>query len=99
MIKRRIFQISLPTLITCLFLGSLIILPMVNVSSLPALEIFEADPENQNPFAQAELDDEIRFVTLVGVTIAGLFFSKSRSTDLDFQTACVSPGFPPPKYA
>ena len=99
MVKKRSSQISLVTLILCLCLGSLVILPMINVVGLPMLEISEADPGNYNLFDQADFDEEYFVVTIVCVTTTGLIFSKSRPMDLDFQTACLSPDSPPPKHS
>ena len=57
MINQRNSRISLATLILCLCLGSLVILPFIQViPSVP--EIFGIDVENYNLFNHAEFDDD-----------------------------------------
>jgi hypothetical protein len=89
----------LVTLILCLCLGSLVILPMLNVIGLSGSEIYLNDIENYNLLDQVEFDEEFFILTIIGSTLADIYFSKSRLMNLDFQTAYLSPVFPPPKYA
>jgi len=98
MAKQRSSQISLTTLILCLCLGSLAILPVINVVGTPALEIFGAVTES-NPLDQAELDDEFAIVAIAGMTFSGLIFLKTRTTNLDFLAIRLLPDSPPPKHA
>jgi len=99
MIMTRSSRISLVTLILCLCLGSLVILPMLNVVGLSVPKIFEVDLENYSLLDQVEFDEEFFIGTIIGKTIADQFLSKSRPMNLDFQTASLSPVSPPPKYA
>jgi len=99
MINQRSSHISLVTLILCLCLGSLVILPMLNVVGLSIPEIYGADIENYDWLDQVEFDEEFVNVLIIGTTIADLFFSKSRLMNLDFPTAYLSPVSPPPKYS
>ena len=99
MVIQRNSQISLAILIICLCFGSLVVMPMMNAFSLAAAEISDVGAENNDPSDQAELDEEFLFETIVGVIIAQFFFSKFGPMNLDFQTACLAPISPPPKYA
>jgi hypothetical protein len=99
MTKQCSSRISLVTLILCLCLGSLVILPMLNVVGLSVPEISGVDLGNYNLLDQVEFDEELFIVTIMGTTIAELFFLKSRPMNLDFQTACLSPVSPPPKHS
>jgi hypothetical protein len=98
MINLRSSQVFLVTLILSLYLGSLIILPVLNAIGMPVLEISEVASENCTLFNLAEFDEEFFIVTVVGTTIAGLIFSKSRPVNIAFQTISLSPHFPPPKH-
>ena len=97
MVKKRSSQISLTTLILCLCLGSLAILPVINVVGTPALEIFEELTAN-NSLDQADLDDEFAIATIAGATFSGLIFLKNRTMKLNFLSIRLSPDFPPPKH-
>ncbi len=97
MVKLCNFQVSLVTLILCLCLGSLVSLPIFNVVGIPAIEISEVNSENFNFINQAEFDEEYSILTIVSATIAGLVFSKYKPINLNFQTVCLLPHFPPPK--
>lgn len=98
MVRLRNSQASLVTLILCLCLGSLVSLPIFNAVGLPAVEIFEVNSENFNLFNQAEFDEGF-ILTVIGATIAGLVFPELKSLNLVFQTAFLSPHFPPPRHA
>ena len=98
MINQRNSRISLATLILCLCLGSLVILPFIQVNP-PALEIFAVDAENYNLFNHAEFDDDVFVISIVDATIAQLNFSKSRPINLFFQSTSLSPVSPPPKHS
>ena len=54
--------------------------------------------EDQNLLTHVELDDDYIALSVVSVIIVGINFSKSRPMKLDFQSACLTPVFPPPKY-
>jgi len=99
MTKQCSSRISLVTLILCLCLGNLVILPFLNVVGLSLPKISEVDLENYKLLDQVEFDEEFFIGTIIGKTIADLFFSKSRPMNLDFQTACLSPVPPPPKHS
>jgi hypothetical protein len=86
------------TLILCLCLGSVAILSFIQASP-SAPEISGIDAENYNLFDHAEFDDDFFVISIVGAAIAEQNFSKSRSTNLDFQSASLSPVSPPPKHA
>jgi hypothetical protein len=96
MINQRNFRISLATLILCLCLGSLVILPFIQVSS-SASEISGIDAENYNLFDHAEFDGDFIVMSIVNAAITDLNFSKSRPMNLDFQSTSLSPVSPPPK--
>ena len=99
MIKQRSSRISLVTLILFLCLGSLVILPMLNVVGISVPEISGGDLENYNLLDQVEFNEELLIGTIIGTTIADLFFSKPRPMNLDFQIAYLSPVSPPPKHS
>jgi len=99
MSKQRSSRISLVTLVLCLCLGSVAILPMLNVVGLSVPEISGVDLGNYNLLDQVEFDEEFLIGTNIGITITGLFFSKSRPMNLDFRAACLSPVSPPPKHS
>jgi hypothetical protein len=94
--NQRNSRISLVTLILCLCLGSLVILPFVQVGP-SAPEISGIDAENNNLFDHAEFDSDFIDKSIVGAVIAALNFSKFRSMNLDFQSTSLSPVYPPPK--
>lgn len=98
MIKQHSPRISLVTMILCICLGSLIILPILNVVGLSVPEISGVDLGIYNLLDQVEFDEEFIIGTIIGTTIAYLFFSKSRLMNLDFHTAYLSPVSPPPKH-
>jgi hypothetical protein len=72
---------------------------MLNISGLSVLEISRVDLGNYNLLDQVEFDEEFFILTIIGTTIADVFFLKSRLMNLDFQTDYSSPVSPPPKYA
>ena len=96
MINQRNSQISLVTLILCLCLGSLVILPFVQVGP-SAQEISGIDAENYNLFDHVEFDSDFIVKSILGAVIAALNFSKFRHMNLDFQSTSLSPVSPPPK--
>jgi hypothetical protein len=95
--KQRNSQISLATLILCLYMGSLFVLPMNNIASLSMLGIFEADNENYSLFDQVELDEDDFIVAVTGATTTSLISLKPRSMNLDFKDTNLSLISPPPK--
>lgn len=99
MVTWRSSRISLAILVICLSLVSLAAMPVMNTFSPSALEIFEADTENNDPSEQTEFDEDFLFETIVGDINAHLIFSKCGRANLGFQTACLAPVSPPPKYA
>jgi hypothetical protein len=96
---QRSSRISLAIFIICLCFGSLVVLPMMNAFSLAAAEISGVGAGNNDPSDQAGLDDEFLFEPMAGVIIARFIFSKFGPMNLDFQTVCLAPVSPPPKYA
>jgi len=96
---QRSSRISMVTLITCLFISSLVILPAINVAGLFVLEISGVESEKNNLFVQADFDEEFLIDTNVGATLARIIFSKSRPMSLYYQTAYLSPVSPPPKQS
>jgi hypothetical protein len=96
MINQRNSRISLATFIFCLCLGSLVALAFIQVNPF-ASGISGVDGENYNLFNQAEFDDDLSVVSIVGAKIGGLNFSMSTPINLDFQSTCLSPVSPPPK--
>ena len=99
MIMQRSSRTSLVTLILWLCLASLVILPMLNAVVLSVPKISEVDLENYSLLDQVEFDEEFFIGTIIGTTIADLFFSKSRLMSLEFKTASLSPVSPPPKHS
>jgi hypothetical protein len=96
MINQRNSRISLTTLILCLCLGSLAILPFIQVSPFTS-EISGIDAENCNLFDHAEFDGDFFVTSIVGAAVAELNFSKFKPMNLDFQSTSLSPVSPPPK--
>jgi hypothetical protein len=99
MSKQHSSPTSLTILILCLCLGSLVILPMSDITGLSMTDISEIDFENYSQFDQAELDDDISIGTMVSATIDGLVYLKSRLWNLDVPTSCLSPEPPPPEQS
>ena len=97
MAKQRSSQISLVTLVLCLCLGSLVILPMVNIFGQPTSVVSRVDIVNHDLLEHHEFDEEHFLLTTIGVTIVELISSKSRSMNLDCQTADLTSVSPPPK--
>ena len=96
MINQRNSRISLATLILCLCLGSLVILPFIQVGpSVPGISGIDA--EKHNLFDHTEFDGDFFVMSIVGAAIAEINFSKSRLMNLDFQSTSFPPVFPPPK--
>jgi hypothetical protein len=98
MANLRSLRISLVTLFLCLSLGSLVILPILNVVGPSTLEISEIDTENSNPLEPAESDDDLAVTSIRDLTIAGLFFSKLRNVSPVFHSAFLLAVSPPPKH-
>lgn len=96
MVKQRGAQTFLKILTICLCLGSLAILSIFNVGSMPL--ILEAVTEN-DAFDQSESDDEFAITATLGEMAAGLIFLNSRTSNLDFPALRLAPDSPPPKYA
>ncbi len=92
MAKLPCFRITLAILAFCLCLGSQATLPISNVVGLSLLEVVEIDLE------QSEFEEDA-LSTIVALIKADLMFSKSSPMNLDFQTVCFVPVFPPPKHA
>jgi hypothetical protein len=99
MIKKHSSIISLATLLLCLCLGSLVVLPITNVVGLSLPEIAGSASENYNLFDQAEIDADLFVAIIVSVTIAVLSFIKPRLKSLDFLSVFLSPVSPPPEHA
>ena len=98
MINQRNSRISWATLILCLYVGSLVILPFIQVSpSAPGTSGIDA--EKYIPFDHAEFDDDFFVVSIVGVKITKSNYSKSRTVNLGYLSACLSPVSPPPKHS
>ena len=97
MTKHCSYHISLATLILCLCLGSLVILPLVNVSGLSALVVSRVDIENHDLFEQLESLEELFLLASLGVTITKLLSSKFAPVDLDLPIAEFASVSPPPK--
>jgi hypothetical protein len=96
MINQRNSRSSFATLILCLCLGSLVVLPFIQTSpSMP--ELFGVDAGNYNLFDQAEFDFDLFVISIVGVAIAELYYSKPRPMNLDFESTSLLPVSPPPK--
>jgi len=98
MANLRSSRIALTILILCLCLGSLVVLPIMNVVNPSALEIFGIDSGYYNPLEQAESDDDLVVASILDKTNVGLVFSKSRTMNLDFQSASLASVSPPPKH-
>jgi hypothetical protein len=99
MFKQVSSRISLATLILCLCFGSLVILPLLNVVGPSIPEISGVDRSDYNLLDHFEFDEGFIIESIMGTTIAHQFFSQSRPMNLDFQTASLSPVFPPPKHS
>jgi hypothetical protein len=97
MIKQQHSRIPWVTLILCLCLGSLTVLPLVFIVGPSALGIYGIDLENSSSFNESEFDDDFSVPPVVDITTSGLIFSRFRSIHLAFQSAFLSPDSPPPK--
>jgi hypothetical protein len=78
-------------------MGSLGASPVGNISGVSGLEIFGFELENDNPFENAESDEEF-VIKIYGPLSNDLLSSKSRSINLDFQDFHSGPVSPPPKH-
>ena len=93
---KRNSRISLATLILCLCVGSLVILPFIQIDlSTPELSTMDVS----NLFEHTEFDDDFFVVSIVGVTVAELSFSKFRPENPGYLSASLSPVSPPPKHS
>jgi hypothetical protein len=96
MIDKRNSRISLATLILCLCLGSLVILPFIQINpSAPEFSTMDVS----NLFEHTEFDDDFFAVSIVGVKIAKPNYSKSRTANLGYLSASLAPVSPPPKHS
>jgi len=80
-------------------LGSLALLPILNVDSSFIPGILGPDSENYNLLEQVESEDDFVIASVLRQANASLIFSKSRTINPDFQSATLAFVFPPPKYA
>lgn len=99
MTVRHGFRISLTPLILWLCLGSLVILPVVNENNLWISGISEFDIENSNILDPTETDDDFLVFSMTGIVGVIPVFSQPQTTKLNFQSACLAPDSPPPKYS
>lgn len=99
MVNRRSSHRFWVTLILCLCLGSLAVLPILSVNGSFVPEILETESENYNPLEPAESDEDWMVASVCCQAKAGLIFSKSRTLNLDFYSAAIASVFPPPKYS
>jgi hypothetical protein len=98
MINQRNSQISLATLILCLLLGSLVILPFLQINPSTS-EIFGLEAENFGLFDHAEFDDDFLVKSIVDVKITQPNYLESRPANLGYLSASLSPVSPPPKHS
>lgn len=94
MIEHNISRTSFATLVICLCLGSLISLSVANTFDLSGVDFGD-----HHLLDQAEFDDDSFVVNDVGAKNAGVIFLKSSATNLNFQSASLSPIAPPPKHS
>jgi hypothetical protein len=99
MIQQRSFRVSLATLLLCLCVGSLMILPMTQGASLSMVQISEADPASCDLLDQAEFDEESFVAPIAGAAPMFRILSRFGPSSLHFQTASLSPASPPPKHS
>ena len=97
MVIQRGSIISLATLVICLCVGSLIILPIFNITNLAVLVISQDVFENHDLFEQGEFEEEYFLLRNTSVTIAGLASSKPSAKNLGDQLVRVESVSPPPK--
>jgi len=97
MSKRPGFRIFLAKLMLCLFLASLVSLPVVHMAGTDAPEMFGIHLENHSLFDQSEIDDDLFILSSIDLITGVLLFLKFRGTNLDLQSAFLSPAFRPPK--
>lgn len=96
MIDKPNSRISLATLILCLCVGSLVILPFIQINpSTPEFSTMDVS----NLFEHNELDDDFFVVSIVGVTVAELSFAIFRLADQRHLSAPLSLVSPPPKHS
>lgn len=96
MIDKRKSRISLVTLIFCLCVGSLVILPLIQIN--PSTQKFST-MDVSNLFEHTEFDDDLFAVSIVGVTAAEPSFPKFTLADLGYLSAPLSLVSPPPKQS
>ena len=93
---KRNSRISLATLILCLCVGSLVILQFIQINP-STLELSTMDVSTL--FEHPEFDDDLFAVSIVGVAVTELSFSKFRLANLGYLSASLSPVSPPPKHS
>jgi hypothetical protein len=91
--------IPLVTLLLCLGLGALIILPAIQTADLSVSGILSGDTEGDNLSYPGESDDDSNLVAIAGPARADLIYSISVPSRLRFQPANLSPVSPPPKHS
>lgn len=97
MIKHHRSQITMVALFLCLFMGSLVALPMGGVKGVLVPDIYGMELENDNLFEHGESDEKITY-KIYGAIGDRLLSSPSRSTNLDLPDFLLTPVSPPPKH-
>lgn len=96
MINQCNSRISLKTLILCLCVGSLVVLPFIQINpSTPGFSTMDAS----NLFEHTEFDDDFFVIPIVGAKIAKPNYSKSGQANLGYLSASLSADSPPPKHS
>jgi hypothetical protein len=85
------------TLILCLCLSSLAVLPIVDMVNPPALENSGIDADHNTPLDQAESEGDLAAASIQDALAARLPFSKYKTMLLNFRSASLASVFPPPK--
>jgi hypothetical protein len=98
MINQHKSRISIVTLIICLCLGSVVISQFNQINPFVP-EIFGIEAENFDLFDHTEFDDDLFVILIVGAKITKSNYSKSRTANLGYLSAFLSPVSPPPKHS
>lgn len=98
MINKQKSRISIVTLIICLCLGSLVISQFNQINPFVP-EIFGIEAENFDLFDHTEFDDDLFVILIVGTKFTRANYSKSRTANLGYLSASLTPVSPPPKHS
>lgn len=90
------FHVVMKTIILCLFLGSLLVLPLSQIDPF-IFDIHGFESENSNLYENSEFDEEFFHVGFTLATFSEDASLRSRMNQTNFRSANPAPESPPPE--